>query len=435
MIHVYKGSYLDFHYNVNDLKRVGRKVLENYRKDNDHIRKLRGKDTKDFKGMKTFQGYIDGQDLKKMKKEELYRNYQKAFGYHTRLLSRSHLLEGFGLSYDGEIKARVERFAHKLGKKTHELLMTLTTPVEKSFMAEEEQGLKEIFKATRKVKSFRQDARMKKMLEEHQKKYFWIQNTYAGSRVISVEEFAEKVENTRWEKEGPKPGTVEGGRLMAKLDKDTRELLELSNQLILWQDERKKEILIMIHYLDSLLCEIGRRKGIKPELMRFMLPLEVDEEKKITKSMLEQRSKACIITAIGDGNGVGISVLVGKEHEEFIKLLKQEEKEHIDEFSGMCASIGKALGRVRICKTLKDIPKMKQGEILVTVMTRPEHVPAMKKAAAIITDEGGITSHAAIISREMGIPCVIGTKIATKVLKDNDLVEVRANHGRISIIR
>jgi len=71
---------------------------------------------------------------------------------------------------------------------------------------------------------------------------------------------------------------------------------------------------------------------------------------------------------------------------------------------------------------------------LVTSMTRPEFVPAMRKAVAIVTDEGGITSHAAIVSRELGIPCVIGTKSATKVLKDGWIVQVKANHGQIVVL-
>ena len=67
-------------------------------------------------------------------------------------------------------------------------------------------------------------------------------------------------------------------------------------------------------------------------------------------------------------------------------------------------------------------------------MTTPDFVPAMGKAAAIVTDEGGITCHAAIISRELGIPCIVGTRIATKVLRDDDYVEVNANHGIIKHI-
>ena len=75
------------------------------------------------------------------------------------------------------------------------------------------------------------------------------------------------------------------------------------------------------------------------------------------------------------------------------------------------------------------------GDILVTGMTRPEFVPLMKRSAAIITDEGGITCHAAIISRELGIPCIIGTKVATQVLKDGDMVEVDADKGIVRILK
>ncbi len=74
---------------------------------------------------------------------------------------------------------------------------------------------------------------------------------------------------------------------------------------------------------------------------------------------------------------------------------------------------------------------MKKGDILVTSMTTPDYVPAMEKALAFVTDEGGLSCHAAIVAREMKKPCIIGTKIATKVLKENDLVEVDANKGII----
>ena len=77
---------------------------------------------------------------------------------------------------------------------------------------------------------------------------------------------------------------------------------------------------------------------------------------------------------------------------------------------------------------------MKKGDILVSIATDPDIVFAMKKAAAIVTEQGGVTSHAAIVSRELNIPCVIGTKIATKVFKDGDRVEVDATKGIIKRI-
>ena len=75
--------------------------------------------------------------------------------------------------------------------------------------------------------------------------------------------------------------------------------------------------------------------------------------------------------------------------------------------------------------------KMQQGDILVSIATTPAIVPAMKKAAAIVTDEGGLTCHAAIVSRELGVPCVIGTKIGTKIFKDGDMIEVDADEGTV----
>lgn len=85
--------------------------------------------------------------------------------------------------------------------------------------------------------------------------------------------------------------------------------------------------------------------------------------------------------------------------------------------------------------TSKEIEKVEMGDIIVVGMTRPHLIVACRKAAAIITDEGGILCHAAIVSRELKIPCVIGTRVGTKVLKDNDLVEVDADKGIVKIVK
>ena len=80
------------------------------------------------------------------------------------------------------------------------------------------------------------------------------------------------------------------------------------------------------------------------------------------------------------------------------------------------------------------MPKMKQGDVLVSPATNPNLVPAMKKAAAIITEDGGITCHAAIVARELQTPCVVGCKNAIAILKDGDRVEVDANKGIVKKI-
>ncbi len=96
---------------------------------------------------------------------------------------------------------------------------------------------------------------------------------------------------------------------------------------------------------------------------------------------------------------------------------------------GQVACKGSARGTARVALSRKDIEKVQEGDILIAPMTTPDFLPAMKKAAAFVTDEGGLTCHAAIVAREMNKPCVIGTKIATRVFKDGDLIEVDATAG------
>lgn len=98
---------------------------------------------------------------------------------------------------------------------------------------------------------------------------------------------------------------------------------------------------------------------------------------------------------------------------------------------GLGASPGIASGRVKVIFSEKEISKVEEGDILVTTMTTPDMVPAMKRAAAIVTDEGGMTCHAAIVSRELGVPAVVGTKKATKVLKDGMVITVDGEKGII----
>lgn len=114
---------------------------------------------------------------------------------------------------------------------------------------------------------------------------------------------------------------------------------------------------------------------------------------------------------------------------------KQSLKINKKKFKGNIAFKGLIIGKVLVIRKVLEASKIKDGDILVTSMTDPRYLPAMKRAGAIITDEGGITCHAAIVARELKIPCIIGTKIATKVLKDDDMVEVDANKGIIKKIK
>lgn len=98
---------------------------------------------------------------------------------------------------------------------------------------------------------------------------------------------------------------------------------------------------------------------------------------------------------------------------------------------GNVAYKGKIRGRVKLIINTEDISRIEKGDILVAKMTRPEMIVGLEKASAFVTDQGGMLSHAAIVSREMKKPCIVGTKFATEILKEGELVEVDANTGTI----
>ncbi len=99
--------------------------------------------------------------------------------------------------------------------------------------------------------------------------------------------------------------------------------------------------------------------------------------------------------------------------------------------SGLAASPGIASGKVKVIHSAKEIKKVDEGDVLVTEMTTPDFVPAMRKAVAIVTDSGGRTSHAAIVSRELGIPAVVGTQLATKNLRNGEVITVDGSVGAV----
>lgn len=194
-----------------------------------------------------------------------------------------------------------------------------------------------------------------------------------------------------------------------------------------------------VHFcLDFLYEEIGRRHNLTKKEVRYLWPEEFERllkgEAKYNKAYLNRKMKYCAaITYHVAKNGMYFSSIESKE---FIEgLLKLNEQNEGSEIKGLSASIGVVRARVKIIHSFKDLVKLDRGDVLVTPMTSPRFVNAMAKCAAIVTDEGGLTSHAAIIARELKKPCIVGTKNATRVLKDGDFVEVDADNGVVKILK
>ena len=161
-----------------------------------------------------------------------------------------------------------------------------------------------------------------------------------------------------------------------------------------------------------------------------LTPQEVLSYKELPMDINERKISYGIIS-----NSSGMTILVGDKLNKKLEQLIFVNIESYFELKGMTAYKGKVVGSVRIILDKSQLTNVMPGEIIISNETTPEYVVAMKKAAAIITNLGGITSHAAIVAREMKIPCITGTKIATKIFNNGDIVEVDADKGIVRIIK
>jgi phosphohistidine swiveling domain-containing protein len=314
------------------------------------------------------------------------------------------------------------------------LFERLAAPEDLSFFQVEELGLLEI--------ALVDDPALREgKLREHQKRFYWIRNSYGHVEVADVSFFRDRMESTF--KEGPRKLIDR----ISRLPEDTKsekgklaeryglsdEIMGISRKLsfsIWWQDLRKKYIFIANHFTRVLLEEIGRRKGIPVEELEASTYPEVlgllETGERIDYRL---RSKGFLEYFHESGS---IEYMEGERATETIRrYVDREVDKSVRELRGMVVSRGTARGRVRILLTPKDIGHLHEGDVLVAPMTSPDYIVAMRKASAIVTDEGGMTCHAAIVSRELEKPCIVATRIATKVLDDGEEVEVDAEKGII----
>jgi len=180
------------------------------------------------------------------------------------------------------------------------------------------------------------------------------------------------------------------------------------------------------------IINLGKKYNLSFEEVKLMTFYELVDLEKNGKLMdLSSRKSGCGVNLIDDK----YVILIGKELEEKISYYLSDDYSKIKELSGSIGFKGNVRSIAKIVQTIKDTKKIHEGDIIVATETTPDFIIAMQKASAFVTDIGGITSHAAIISREMKKPCIIGTKVATKVLHDGDLVEVDANKGIVKILK
>jgi len=288
-------------------------------------------------------------------------------------------------------------------------------------------------------------------LVKHAQKFGWTYYVYMGP-AFDAGNFLEFVKDYLIKKSSPKKILAD----LLKKRKDTeslrkkyinsikptsfeKEVLLLAGKMV-WAKPRRKDYQSKSYFhVEKLIREIGKRLGLSLD-QALSAPFEAMakallEGKDIDIHLVNQVNELHV--CVPNFNAKRVDVLYGKKAKSFFKkyIPAIKKASYKKEIKGSVAYKGTARGTVKIVNSPKDVHKMEHGDILVSVATTPAIVGAMKKASAIVADEGGLTCHAAIVSRELETPCVVGTKIATRVLQDGDIVEVDAIKGIIKKIK
>lgn len=340
-----------------------------------------------------------------------------------------------------------------------EIFSTLTTPLRDSMQRIEEKEMLGIFTTIARSRTIRRlftktpTEQLRKHFEElplalqkkilvHYRRWRWTPYTYIGpiyeldyylvliagmfrERVRPVARLAEYRSTHRRTREKQQ-------KLFKQLDIAAHEqkLFRIAQDIVHIKGFRKDCLYYGCYVRDLLLEEVARRLHITRMQAKYFIPEEVPNALRTNTcdvDVLNARIEFSIILVQHGEN----RVLCGDRARVFLRRQKFERVRipRVSELKGMCASPGKVRGTVRVVNFPEEMVKMKKGDVMLAHTTFPALVPAMKMAAAIVTEDGGITCHAAIVSRELKIPCIVGMKIATQVLHDGDRVEVDATKG------
>jgi phosphoenolpyruvate synthase/pyruvate phosphate dikinase len=213
-------------------------------------------------------------------------------------------------------------------------------------------------------------------------------------------------------------------------DKKFKNLLRFLKEHVFLRDYRDMIRQKLNLELRRFYQEIGKRLGLNIEQTAILTNDEIIKYlragKEFPQKEIRERERTYLLIQKGNKAEIysGKKALAKARRELKIGKLKM-----VREIYGTIGSAGKAEGIVKIVYTNKDLHKVKQGDVIVAAMTRQDFVPAVRKAAALVTDEGSVTCHAAIIARELNKPCIVGTKNSTRIFHDGDSVEVDASKG------
>jgi phosphohistidine swiveling domain-containing protein len=222
--------------------------------------------------------------------------------------------------------------------------------------------------------------------------------------------------------------------IIEQFNNDEKELAEILEEFVFYRTYRTERSYEALYYLENYLSGLEAKHGLglhelswylKEELIHFL-----ESGKRVEPAKIQDRKNGFAFLL----HNKSVSLQTGHELVQWANQRFIKSSLPVGEVRGLAAYRGNAIGKARVILTVDDQEAVCEGEILITHMTTPDFLPGMQKAVAFVTDEGGVICHAAIIAREMKKPCVIGTKTATTVFKNGDLIEVNGVTGVVRLV-
>lgn len=314
-------------------------------------------------------------------------------------------------------------------------------------LIKEKKQLSQIALKCQKYKSYdKLPDSIKQKLKKHAQQFSWINSSYHIGGTLTASDFFQKLKaenpvkslkEMQHQRQAEKKTLEKIAKNFSKKEQKTIEAMQAIMYLRNYQKETVNECQ---HKSEAFLEKVAQELGLDMKLMLAFSPLEIYsffKKKNISKVSLENIYKKRVKEfAVEYKNKKTLVKDNTKDIKKYQAMVREEiAKQNNQELKGSPACRGHAKGKIRVINNKEEIASFVDGEVLVTVMTSIDYVHIMKRASAIITDEGGITCHAAIFSREFNVPCIIGTKIATKIFKTGDVVEVDAQEGIVRLIK
>jgi len=391
--------------------------------------------------------------------KELLKYFRKAVKISREWWHRGVIGEDKGRVIDFEVVPKIAKNHNLDSIKTREVVSTLSHPDKQTVLNLERVSIlnicleilrKKLFSKIDKIDLNRYpDLRNK--IKKYINEYFWTKTDFYGREVIDEKKVLEMAKNILTEKdkkeiktelmninENIKKIKKEKERILKNIKFSSQDKKELTfaRKTVYWIDVRKLQMMKQFYFFFDMINEIAKRRKLNYDEISVYTVAELDDLLKNNQKLNNQEYKKRMTNYfVVYKYGQEAQFFYGKDGREIFETISHTEEEEI---RGTVASVGK-IGKIftGIARIVLDPSKDEfgEGEVLVTSMTRVEFVPLMRRARAIITNEGGMACHAAIVSRELGIPAIIGTKIATKVLHDGDIIEVDAEKGVVRILK